>query len=96
MKPTDFAAHLTAFLTNYLAGQRNLSPNTIKSYRDTFVLFLRYCRDKRNWYPESIMLKKIDQALLLSFLDSRKLLAFRVSKVTVSKGCITWQLMQMA
>jgi integrase/recombinase XerD len=69
MKPTDFATHLTAFLTDYLAGQRNLSPNTIKSYRDTFVLFLRYCRDKRKWYPERIILKRIDHDLLLSFLE---------------------------
>lgn len=69
MKPTDFANHLTAFLTDYLAGQRNLSPNTIKSYRDTFVLFLRYCRDKRGWHPERIMLKRIDQSLVLSFLE---------------------------
>ena len=28
MKPTDFAHHLTAFLTDYLAGQRQVSPHT--------------------------------------------------------------------
>ena len=40
MKPTDFAVHVTYFLTHYLAGLRNLSPNTIKAYRDVFTLLL--------------------------------------------------------
>ena len=39
MKPTDFAHHLTTFLTDYLAGQRQVSPHTIQAYRDVFVLF---------------------------------------------------------
>jgi len=46
MKPTDFAKHLSEFLTQYLPEQRNVSPNTIKSYRDTFTLYLRYFKDK--------------------------------------------------
>jgi integrase/recombinase XerD len=41
MKPTNFSLQLTNFLSHYLAGQRNLSPNTIKAYRDTFVLLLQ-------------------------------------------------------
>ena len=45
MKPTDFSVHVTSFLTHYLAAQRNVSPNTIKAYRDVFTLLLRFCRD---------------------------------------------------
>ena len=37
-KPTDFARSLADYFTNYMAGQRNLSVNTIRSYRDTFCL----------------------------------------------------------
>ena len=40
MKPTDFSVHVTSFLTHYLAAQRNLSPNTIKAYRDMIRDFL--------------------------------------------------------
>jgi len=69
MKPTDFATHLTAFLTGYLAGQRNVSPNTIKAYRDAFVLLLRYCRDVRGLAPERLALKQIDPPLVLDYLD---------------------------
>ena len=69
MKPTDFAYHLTLFLSKYLPAQRNLSPNTIKAYRDVFVIFLRYCRDKRAWAPERLQLKKIDAPLIVEFLE---------------------------
>jgi hypothetical protein len=47
MKPTDFSVHVTTFLTHYLAAQRNVSPNTIKAYRDVFTLLLRFCRECR-------------------------------------------------
>ena len=36
MKPTDLSVHMTAFLTHHLAAQRNLSPNTVRAYRDVF------------------------------------------------------------
>ena len=69
MRPTDFATHLTAFLTRYLPAQRNVSPNTIKSYRDAFVLLLRYCRDVRRLAPDRLGLEQIDPPLVLEFLD---------------------------
>ncbi len=42
MKPTDFAIALQCFFREYLASQRECSINTIRSYRDTFKLFLNY------------------------------------------------------
>ena len=54
MKPTDFSIHVTSFLTHYLAALRNLSPNTIKAYRDVFTLLLRFCRDVRGIAPEKL------------------------------------------
>lgn len=69
MRPTNFAMHLTAFLTNYLPAQRNVSPNTIKAYRDAFVLLLRYCRDVRRLAPDRLSLDQIDPPLVLDFLD---------------------------
>lgn len=69
MKATDFATHLTAFLTDYLPEQRNIRPNTIKSYRDTVVLLLRYCRDVKSLKPERLTLAQIDTSLVRDFLD---------------------------
>ena len=69
MKPTNFALHVTNFLTHYLGAQRNLSPNTIKAYRDVFTLLLRFCRDVRGIAPEKLRLEQIDVSLVGAFLD---------------------------
>jgi len=69
MKPTDFSVHVTSFLTHYLAAQRNVSPNTIKAYRDVFTLLLRFCRDVQRMPPERLRLEQIDVPLVEAFLD---------------------------
>jgi integrase/recombinase XerD len=69
MKATDFAAHLTEFLTRYMADQRNASPNTIRSYRDTFVLLLRYLRDTCARPVEKVTLANIDAPTVVAFLE---------------------------
>ncbi len=68
MKQTDFAVLLTSYLTKYLPAQRNVSSNTIKSYRDTFIVFLRYCSDTRKWQPNKISLKEINDDFIVDFL----------------------------
>jgi integrase/recombinase XerD len=69
MKPTDIARYLTQFLTYYLSAQRNLSPNTIASYRDTFMLLLRYCQEQRHISVERLRLDQLTIPLILGFLD---------------------------
>ena len=69
MKPSDFAKHLTDYLSSYLPGQRGISSNTIKSYVDTFRLLLTYCRDVKNIAPERMSLQKMDADLITGFLD---------------------------
>lgn len=69
MKPTDFSVHVTSFLTHYLAAQRNVSPNTIRAYRDVFTLLLRFCRDVQGITLESLRLEQIDVSLVEAFLD---------------------------
>ncbi len=69
VKPTDFAKALSQYLTSYLPGQRNVSPNTIRSYRHTFKLFLTYCKHIRNLTIEQLALKHIDEPLIIGFLS---------------------------
>ena len=69
MRPTDFARLLTRYLGQYLPGQRNLSPHTIQSYRDTFTLLLRYGRDHCGWVPDALALQALDRPCLEGFLD---------------------------
>lgn len=68
MKPTDFALRLTAFLTDYLPGQRNLSQHTIRSYRDAFTLLLRFVRDERRIAPERLHIEDLTAPVILEFL----------------------------
>ena len=49
----DFAGYLTAYLGRWLPGQRNLSPNTIASYRDAFRLLIAFFRE-RGKEPEGL------------------------------------------
>jgi site-specific recombinase XerD len=69
MKPTNLSVYVTTFLTHYLAGQRNVSPNTIKAYRDVFTLLLRFCRDVQGIALERLCLERIDVSLVEAFLD---------------------------
>src|SRR5208337_1307074 len=69
MKPTDFAKALSHYLSVYLPGQRNVSPNTIRSYRDTFKLFLSYCKHTLNLIIEDFSLKHMDEPLIVDFLS---------------------------
>jgi site-specific recombinase XerD len=69
MKPTDFSKYLTEFLASYLPGEKGASVNTIKSYRDTFVLFLQYFREELSIPAEKLMLEHIDKDTVIGFLS---------------------------
>ncbi len=65
----DFAWYLTNYLSKHLPGQRNLSENTIKSYRDTFKIFLIFCKDERGLSPEKLAMIMFTETLICDFLD---------------------------
>ena len=68
MKPTDFSMLLTAFLSEYLPLQKNVSRNTIMSYRDTFKLLLFYCESEVAIPAERLIMKKLSADLIENFL----------------------------
>ena len=61
--------HLTAFLSDYLPIQKNVSRNTIKSYRDTFKLLLLFCEKEESLPAEKITMKKLSSDLVGRFLN---------------------------
>lgn len=69
MKQTDFAKTLTRYLTDFLPGQRNVSPNTIKSYRDTFKQYLMFMQDEQRVRPERISFTSITSLSIKDFLQ---------------------------
>jgi integrase/recombinase XerD len=68
MGETDFARHIAVFLSRYLPGQRNLSTNTIASYRDAVKLFLVFCQADRKMKPDQIRISDVSPELLTAYL----------------------------
>ena len=69
MKPTDFAKYLTEFLSSYLPEQKNVSKNTIRSYRDTFKLLIIYCQEMKKIPAEKITLSILSSEWIIGFLE---------------------------
>jgi site-specific recombinase XerD len=65
---TDLAYYLQPFFETYLARQRGLSPNTLKSYRDTFKLLIAYLQRR---YPKAwpLRITQLDAKTVLDFLE---------------------------
>lgn len=68
-KTNDFPFYVSTFLTSYLAGQKNHSTNTIQSYRDTFVLLLKFLHDVRSIAIEKVSLDIINRDVVGDFLQ---------------------------
>jgi site-specific recombinase XerD len=67
-KTVDFPYCVSKFLAQYLPGEAGSSSNTILSYRDTFTLFLKYCKTKENVLPENMTLDRITKESVCAFL----------------------------
>jgi len=68
MKTTDFGVYMTKYLSYHLPVQRNLSVNTIKSYRDMFKQLLKYCRYEKGMKVAKITLKQLDKPFFEDYL----------------------------
>ena len=64
-----FATLVQEFFTDYMVQQRALSPCTVASYRDTFVLLLRFAEKQLGKAPVSVQLSDINAKFLAAFLD---------------------------
>jgi len=65
----DLAPLLQRFFTQRLMQQRQASPHTISSYRDTFRLLLKFAQGRLHTPPTLLTLQAIDAPLIVSFLD---------------------------
>jgi site-specific recombinase XerD len=68
-RPTPFAPLLERFFTDRLLRQRQVSPHTIASYRDTFRLFLKFAHARLHTPPARLSLEAVDAPLIGAFLD---------------------------
>lgn len=88
MNRKHLSDYLSDYLTRYLPLQKGVSPNTIKSYRDAFIVFLRYCRDKLKIKPEKLTVeqlsrKNIEEYLLWLETDQGCAISTRNHRLTV-------------
>ncbi len=69
MKPATLAVLIERFFTQRLMEQRQVSPHTIRSYRDPFRLLLAFARQRLQKPPSQLALEEIDAPLIGAFLD---------------------------
>jgi len=69
-KSASFPPMLEHFFTHRLMQQRQASPHTISSYRDTFCQFLKYAQKRLHKPPSRFNFEDIDAPLIVDFLDN--------------------------
>lgn len=62
-------ALVQAFFMDRLMQQRQASPHTVASYRDTFRLLLQYAQQRLGKAPSNLTVPELDTPLLGAFLD---------------------------
>jgi integrase/recombinase XerD len=67
--PTCFATALRVFFSQHLPLTRGLSPRTVASYRDTFVLLLRFLAERHHCHVVRLDLDQLAAEDILAFLD---------------------------
>lgn len=67
--PPSFPALVQAYFSEYLTNQRALSPQTIASYRDGFVLFLAFAEERLCKAPAAMVLADVTPELIMAFLN---------------------------
>ena len=60
---------LQAYFTERLARQRDASPHTIASYRDSFRLLLAFLHEQTGTPPSKLQLEDLDPARITAFLS---------------------------
>src|SRR6516165_5425106 len=68
-KHASLAPLLERFFTQRLMQQRQASPHTISSYRDTFRQFLKFTQARVQKPPSRLTIEEIDAPLIVAFLD---------------------------
>jgi site-specific recombinase XerD len=70
MKPSgNIASLIERFFTDRLMRQRNVSSNTIASYRDTFRLLFTFAQTQLHKPPSALALENLDASFISAFLN---------------------------
>ena len=64
----NFPALLQTFFTDRLMRQRQVSPETIASYRDAFCLLFKFAQQRLNKTPSALEMEDLDAPFIVAFL----------------------------
>ena len=62
------APYVRSFFEDYLTCRRNVSYNTIQSYRDSLKLFLSFAAERFGKSAVRLLVTEIDEAVVIDFL----------------------------
>ena len=66
----DLSSFVTNFFRSHLTAERNLSPHTMRAYRDALKLFLRFAAAWHKRPADHLALADLTTEVVLAFLDS--------------------------
>ncbi|ALO67261.1 hypothetical protein AS189_13070 [Arthrobacter alpinus] len=69
MVMSHISPELQAFFTSYLVGQRDASPHTISSYRDTWKLRLTYVQEQAGITPTAVDFTNLPSKTITAILQ---------------------------
>lgn len=69
MRKKELSYYVTSFFTEYLSGEAGLSINTIKSYRDAFILFYKYLEEAGICKISKLKMDMLNADNITGFLD---------------------------
>lgn len=70
---TDYLGYwMKRFFNEYVISIRNLSRNTLKSYRDTFRMLIRHMYAENHIVPDKLLIADISKERVLSFLNNQQ------------------------
>lgn len=65
----DFSKLLSNYFLKYLVNQKSVSENTIKTYRDAFVLLLEFIELNKSIKPNKIKINDFSHNMINEFLN---------------------------
>lgn len=69
MKRTDFAVYLNKYFTSYLPNTCGSTPQTLDSYRYSFILFLSYMQDKHGIPADKVDISDLTHKHVVDYLN---------------------------
>lgn len=67
-KTTDFAEYVSEYFQKYLLNERNVSKNTIKSYKESLIQFMCFMQEQYRISPNKLQISQITERRVKEFL----------------------------